>query len=204
MFFDFDGTLVESLDLKVAAFRTLYAPFGREIEDKAVAYYRANTGISRSVRIRRCHRDLLGEDIAPEELQRLSDRFGALVEDQVVACDMVPGALAFLERHRGVIPLFIASATPQEELERIVQRRNMAAFFTDIFGSPPDKTAILHDIIATHWFDPAAVVMVGDGRSDYEAAAANGLRFVGRVPAGEASVFPPGTTTIADLRDLVV
>lgn len=202
VFLDFDGTLVESLDLKVAAFRTLYAPFGRQIEDKAAAYYRANTGISRFVRIRRCHRDLLGEDIAADELQRLSDRFGRLVEDKVVACDAVPGALAFLDRYRGVLPLFIASATPQAELERIVERRRMAAYFTDIVGSPPDKTAILHDVIATHWFDPAAVVMIGDGRSDFDAAAANGVRFIGRVPRGETGVFPPGTTTVADLRGL--
>jgi phosphoglycolate phosphatase-like HAD superfamily hydrolase len=200
--FDFDGTLVESLVVKVEAFRKLYAPFGKAVEERAVAHYRARTGVSRLDRIRHCHRELLGETPSAEVVQQISDRFGELVEDRVVASAWVAGAEAFLTRYCGVLPLFVVSATPQAELDRILARRRMDHYFADVFGSPPDKTTILHEIVATHWLAPETVVMVGDGRADHDAAAANGVRFVGRVPPGEADPFPAGTAVIPDLGGL--
>jgi phosphoglycolate phosphatase-like HAD superfamily hydrolase len=199
---DFDGTLVESLAVKIEAFRKLYAPFGSEVEERAVAHYRAHTGVSRLERIRHCHRELLGAEPSDAVVKQISDRFGELVEDRVVASAWVPGAEAFLAAYCGVLPLFVVSATPQAELDRIVARRGMDRYFVDIFGSPPDKMAILHEIIATHWLAPETVVMVGDGRADHDAAAANGVRFVGRVPPGEPDPFPPATARIADLAGL--
>ena len=44
--------------------------------------------------------------------------------------------------------------------------------------------------------------MVGDAIADHEAAAAHGLAFVGRVPAGRSSPFPAGTRLVADMAAL--
>ncbi len=199
---DFDGTLVESLPIKLEAFRALYAPYGREVAERAVAHYHANTGVSRLVRIRHCHEELLGETPSEAVVGRLSELFGTMVEDRVVACDWVAGAEAFLERHAGTLPLFLVSATPQAELERILERRRIDHYFTDILGSPPDKIALVHEIVSTHWHPPERLVMVGDGRADLDAAAANGVRFLGRVPPGQANPFPDGTPIVADLTGL--
>lgn len=199
LFFDFDGTLVESLDAKSTAFRQLYAPFGDAIADQAVAHYRAHTGVPRGVRIRQCHEMLLGRTPGDREVQQLSDQFGAMVEDQVIAADWVPGAESFLWGHAGEPPLFIVSATPQAELDRIVEARDMAHYFQEVFGSPPDKAQTLHDVLSTFWIDRARALLVGDGLADLEAAQAAGIRFVGRVRPGDADPFPPKTTRIPDL-----
>ncbi len=200
--FDFDGTLVESLDVKVAAFRALYAPFGEAIADQAAAHYRAHTGVPRRERFGFCHRTLLGRELGEKESRLLSEQFGAMVEDQVIASPWVPGAKAFLDGHSGAYPLFLVSATPQAELDRIVAARGMGDYFEDTFGSPPDKTAILHEVLSINWFDRARVVMVGDGRAGADAAVANGTRFIGRQAPGQAADFPPGTPVLSDLVDL--
>lgn len=200
--FDFDGTLVESLDVKIAAFSSLYAPYGKAVEQAAVEHYRAHTGVSRIERIRHCHQHILGEEPSEATVNQLSDAFGAVVEDKVVHCPWVTGAREFLDAHHGTLSLFIASATPQQELQRIVNRRGMGHFFTAVFGSPPDKTTVIREIVATHQFEPAEVVMVGDGRADYDAAVATGVRFVGRTPPNHPDPFPQGAVVIADLSAL--
>ncbi|TVR81123.1 MAG: HAD family hydrolase [Rhodospirillales bacterium] len=200
--FDFDGTLVETMDLKTAAFRSLYAPHGEAVQDAAAERYLASAGTSRLDRIRACHQALLGESPSDSVVRQLSDLFGSMVEDKVVAAPWVPGADTFLAEYAGKLTLFIVSATPQQELERILDRRGMTDAFAAIVGSPPDKLTLIHDIISTFWLAPETILMVGDGRADYEAANANGVRFVGRVRDGHPDPFPPGTATIRDLSEL--
>lgn len=202
LLFDFDGTLVESMDVKAEAFRALYAPFGDAIADAAVDYYRTHAGVPRSLRFTACHERFLDRTPPDREVEQLGAQFGAMVEAQVIAADWVPGAREFLEQKAGQVPLFLVSATPQAELDRIVEARGMDAFFADILGSPPAKMALVHDLLSAHWFDRARVVMVGDGRADLEAAHAAGVRFVGRVRPGDADPFPPDVTRMADLKGL--
>jgi phosphoglycolate phosphatase-like HAD superfamily hydrolase len=202
IFFDFDGVLVESMEVKIEAFRSLYAPYGREIEEKAFAHYLANTGINRGIRITECHRAFLGRELSEAEVRTLSNRFGELVEDRVVACAWVPGARAVLERWSGKLPLFLVSATPNAELARILERRGMTRYFTSVHGSPPDKITVIGRLLEEHGWSGEQVLMVGDGPPDYRAAAANGVAFVGRLHQGYPNPFPDEVRTINDLKEL--
>jgi len=202
IFFDFDGVIVESLDVKIEAFRQLYAPYGPSVVKQAIDHYVHQTGVPRLFRFLHCHKHLLGQYLTDAEAQALSDRFGAMVEDLVVACDGVLGAREFLEAFADRIPCFVVSATPDAELKRILQRRGMADFFAEAYGSPPDKPEVLSRILAARGWPAAETVMVGDGLADYRAATANGIRFIGRTHASWENPFPEGTVTIDDLSTL--
>ncbi len=204
IFFDFDGVLVESMQVKIDAFRSLYAPYGRDIEEKALAHYLANTGINRGIRITECHRAFLGRELAEAEVRSLSDRFGELVEDRVVACEWVPGARAVLEHWYRRLPLFLVSATPNEELARILEHRGMTHYFASVHGSPPDKITVIGRLLEEHGWTGDQVLMVGDGPPDHRAAAANGVAFVGRLHQGYPNPFPDGVRTINDLNELTL
>ena len=204
IFFDFDGVLVESMQVKIEAFRSLYAPYGRDIEEKALAHYLANTGIARGIRITECHRAFLGREPSEAEVRALSDRFGELVEDRVVACAWVPGAKEVLERWYRRLPLFVVSATPNAELARILERRGMAHYFAAVHGSPPDKITVIGRLLQEHGWSGDRVLMVGDGPPDHRAAAANGVAFVGRLHQGYPNPFPNGTRTINNLKELKI
>lgn len=198
--FDFDGVIVESSEIKTAAFRTLYRPFGQAVEAAAVAHHTANGGISRRKKIRYIHREHLGIVLESAELDRLCELFSALVEDAVVAAPLVAGADALLARLSGQMPLFVVSGTPHPELVRIVARRGLDDAFTAVHGSPPEKPPIIRELLARHRLAAEDVLFIGDALTDWRAAAETGVRFLGRVPPGGANPFPPGVPIVADLR----
>jgi len=202
IFFDFDGVLVESLDVKVEAFRKLYAPHGALVERQAVDYYVREAGVPRLRRFRHCHKHLLGQELTNDEVQALSDQFADMVEDLVVVCDGVPGAQEFLEAFSATIPCFVVSATPDAELKRILRRRRINHFFVAAYGSPPNKSETIAEVLAARRQSAADTVMVGDGLADYRAATKNGIRFIGRTHKRWRNPFPEGTVAIDDLRDL--
>ena len=200
--FDFDGVIVESEEIKTRAFMVLYREHGPEVVAAAVAHHRANGGISRRKKIRWCHRTHLGIELDAPELDRLCERFSALVEDEVVACDWVAGAEQALRALHGRLPLFVVSGTPHDELCRIFARRQLSQWFVEVWGSPRGKPEIIEDILSRHPFERDRVLFVGDSAADLRAASATGLRFLGRCADGRPSPFPDGTPTIPDLTGL--
>ena len=203
-FFDFDGVILESAEIKGRAFRALYQEHGRRVAEAAVAHHEALGGISRRKKIRHCHSRLLGITLSAEELDALGRRFSMLLEDAVVACDWVPGIEALLERHCRRLAMFVVSRMPETELRRVVSRRGMAGYFRSVRGAPPEKVPIIRTLLQDHDLLPGRVLLIGDQISDCEAARATGLHFIGRVACGQRSPFPAGTRVVSDLTRLTL
>lgn len=204
VFFDFDGVLAESLDIKIRAFTELYKEYGPEVLERVLAHNREHGGVSRIQKIRYCHRELLGVQLEPEELMALGRRFSELVVDAVVASDWVDGARELLDGLVGRLPLFVVSGTPEPELHEIIERRGMVDYFVVARGSPPDKVTVINELLDAHDLPAERVLFVGDAMTDYDAAQATGLRFLGRVPPGEENPFPPATAIVPDLAGLTL
>jgi len=201
--FDFDGVLVESLDIKGRAFAVLYRAYGDQIVQEVVAFHQSHGGVSRFEKIRHFESVLLGLPATQDKIQEKADAFSRLVEDEVVSCSEVSGAtdlLRFLSNH---LPCFVASATPEQELRRIVQRRGWNEYFSGIFGAPVSKQSILSNIVSTTHSPADTVLMVGDALVDYEAASLAGVRFVGRVQTLARSPFPSQVPLVKDMRELL-
>jgi phosphoglycolate phosphatase-like HAD superfamily hydrolase len=196
--FDFDGVLVESVDVKTRAFAALYDPHGTDVVEQVVAWHLAHGGVSRYEKFRHFHRAFLGRTLAPAEETELGERFSALVEEAVIVADWVPGAREFLEGWRARAPLFVASGTPEEELVRIIERRGMGHFFAGVAGAPRKKGAILRDFLERSGVSPDRMLMVGDAMTDYDGSTEAGVPFLGIAPAG-ANPFPPGVPVLPDL-----
>ncbi len=179
--FDFDGVIVESVDVKTKAFAALYVEYGDRIVEQVKAYHLLHGGISRFEKFRYYHQVLLGKPLSPEEEIQLGDRFSEYVEDAVVNSSYVTGAYEFLEKYHRSIPMFVASGTPDAELKRIISRRQIQHCFKSVHGSPAKKGEIILGIVKKYGFAPECVWMIGDAISDYEGAIAAGVKFIGRV-----------------------
>lgn len=199
VFFDFDGVIADSVDVKTAAFAGLYVEHGPDIMAKVEAYHLAHLGMTRFQKIAYFQRELVAGPTDERTIARLAARFGSDVKERVVSCAEIPGARRTLEELNERLPLFVISATPDEELIEILTARGIEHFFTSAHGASRNKPDTLAHLIATHRFDPGSCVMVGDAMADFSAAAKNGVRFVGVVSPGRPSVFPAGTETIPDL-----
>lgn len=197
---DFDGVVLESVDVKTRAFEALFLEESAEAAAKVVAYHEANGGISRFEKFRWAYREVLRRPLSPEKEKALGDRFNVLVEEAVTAAAWVPGAREFIAEWSARLPLFVASGTPQEELRRVVKRRSLAPSFRGVYGSPRGKAEILRSIAADLSCPTSRLAMVGDAINDLEGARAAGTLFVGRVRGSYR--FPAGTATVPDLTVL--
>lgn len=167
IFFDFDGVLVESAEIKTVAFRALYQDSTEAVQDAVVAHHLAHEGISRLEKIRYCHREFLGIDLNDDALGQLAGRYSALVKDAVVDCEGVPGALDFLRVENGKRPIFVVSGTPEPELRDIIERRGMQDYFTAVHGSPRHKGPIITDLLLEYALEGPSCLLVGDAMTDY-------------------------------------
>jgi phosphoglycolate phosphatase-like HAD superfamily hydrolase len=199
--FDFDGVIVESVNVKTDAFREMFANESEHLP-AILAFHLANGGMSRFTKFEIIYRDFLQRSLSPQESEDLGKHFSELVKEKVVASPYVPGALEFIEKYASSTPLFIASGTPHNELVEILSRRNLDGFFCEAHGTPRTKTEIIQDILERHDMTPIEMPFIGDAMNDYKAAVQIGLSFYGRVSLGAVNPFPSDIPVFPDLTEL--
>lgn len=201
--FDFDGVILESVEVKTRAFAELFSDCPQQV-DEIVSFHLANGGMNRFNKFEHIYRNILHRPLEPATRQRLGERFAELVFDQVCNAPFVAGAEEFLNRYCRRLPLFVVSATPQDELRAIITARNMEPFFAGVLGAPTSKADNIRTIMADSRFQPAELLFVGDALADYEGARATGVPFVGRLHRGQNDPFPQLSTDhkINDLHSL--
>ena len=199
--FDFDGVILDSVDIKTKAFARLFEDHEPGVVRQVVAHHLANGGVSRFRKFQHIYENILHTPMPEGESERLGERFSALVFDEVVKAAWIPGAPEFLGENHTRYRCFVASGTPQEELERIVKLRDLEKYFAGIFGSPATKEEITRGIFAKEGLRNSEVLFVGDALTDFNAAKACDVRFVG-IASGGSDPFPAGTLVLPDLRGL--
>lgn len=199
--FDFDGVIVESVNVKTEAFAALYEPYGEEIVRQVMEHHREHGGVSRFEKFRHYHGEFLGMQLHENDVDELARRFSDIVEERVIAAPYVEGAPEVLERFYALVPLFVASGTPETELVRIVEKRDLCRFFQGVYGSPKRKADIIRSILDRYGLTAADTLMVGDAMTDYLAAKETGLRFVGRLNDAHGG-FPDDVPVIPTLHEL--
>lgn len=201
--FDFDGVLVESVDIKTKAFAKLFEYEENVIIKEIVDYHLKNTGVSRFDKFRYIYKEILKKPLTDVDFQNLCNRFSLLVVDEVVDAPFVKGAKEFLENYSSIYDCYVASATPQEEMEKIVKRRQMSRYFKGIYGAPKKKADVVRTILFTYDLKPDNVIYIGDAISDYEAAKENNVAFIVRITHNNNLLFKTvNCTKIQDLQNL--
>jgi HAD superfamily hydrolase (TIGR01549 family) len=190
------------VDTKTRAFRELFS-FRPDHVDEIVDYHKRNTGVSRFDKFRYIYREILDEPLTDRQFTWLSERYAELVVDGVIASPFVRGAEEFLREYSGRIPLFVVSASPQEELEGIVRRRGLSSCFRRVYGAPTRKPDAIRAILAEAGCDPSRTLFIGDALNDMGAAKEAGVRFIGRQPPDDPDRFRDVAGVEAVIPDLV-
>jgi len=170
IFFDFDGVIAESVDVKTEAFFEMYLPYGKKVAEKVKQHHIQNGGMSRFEKFKFYNTNFLNKKISEEEIQILAQMFSTLVLDKVINAPLVPGVLQFLEKNNEYCEYYLISGTPTEELNRIAQLRNLSQYFIECLGSPNDKTFWLERILEKKQYNTNNCLFVGDATADYQAA----------------------------------
>ena len=195
VFFDFDGVIADSTDIKVRAFAELFAEHGPAVQEAVVRFHMDNGGMPRHLKLRHCCERIAGIAVDADLLDRLGQRFAGMVFAGVIAAPLMPGVMQTLRQlEREQIPAVVVSATPHVEMNRVAERKGLRGYFLEVHGSPRSKTEIVADVLRRFDCTPRRCLFVGDALADLRAARETGLHFLGIVPFGKASLFPDGTT----------
>ncbi len=169
--------LIDSLHVKAEAFAAVFAD-RPDLHDVITAHHLAHGGVTRRVKLAHYFTLAHGEAPTDAELSQRTAAFAEAVEAGVIAAPEIVGATETLEAWSFRVPLHAVSATPGDELVRILTARGIAKFFQSIHGWPPAKDEAVSALVSSFGYRPRAVVLVGDSSHDLQAARQSGLRFI--------------------------
>lgn len=203
-FFDFDGVLADSVEVKTKAFSKLFEKYGPDIQAKVVAHHRSHGGMTRSDKFCYYYKELLDKPLSESDLHDLCERFARLVVDDVVNSPEIPGATEFLKKNNSFTSCFVVSATPESEIREIVRRRGLNSYFIEVLGAPVTKSCHLKTLLRKYMLPPNKCLFFGDAKSDYCAAKACGVNFIGILPDQDAPLLKvaPDVSWARNFKDL--
>lgn len=194
--FDFDGVLVNSEPVHLRATQDALAPRGITLSRET--YYDQYVGYDDVGMFKALARDL-GLDWCSDDLQELlvakALRFETL---EATGTMLVPGAAECVRRMAAVAPLAIASGARRPEIERILKRVGLDAYFRIIvasgdteFSKPaPDPYVAAAAALRAQ---PRHTVAIEDTAAGLASAKAAGLRAI-----GVTTTFPAAKLQLAD------
>lgn len=178
-FFDFDGVIVDSLDIKAQAFGELFKDYGEDIVRKVVDYHLDNEGVSRYEKFKYYYKNILNREITHGTIEDLDKKYSHIVVEKVVKAPFIKGVMDFVKKLNGSRKeCFLISATPQEEIRSITKLKRIDKFFKEIVGSPRRKSENLRYLLNKFNIKNNESIYFGDAKSDYEAARENNIDFI--------------------------
>ena len=177
LFWDFDGVIKESVDVKTKAFQELFVEYGTEVTEKIRVHHEATGGMSRFEKFP-IYMEFANIKATDEKIKRLCEKFSDLVLDGVVNSPWIPGAETFIRSNTNQQIFIVVSATPTEELLEIIERLNLRSSFESIFGAPTSKAEAIRTSLNRLSISAADAVMIGDASADLEAASLNKVPFI--------------------------
>ena len=169
VFWDFDGVIKDSVEVKTNAFRELFRSFGEEVMDKVTMHHVNNGGMSRFKKIP-IYLSYAGIEPTENMIKEFTNQFAILVEDAVVNSNWVPGVLPVITNCKKNQHFVLVTATPQDEIERILTRLNIKSLFSNIFGSPITKSDAINVCLKMYNVNSKKTIMIGDSIADFEAS----------------------------------
>lgn len=188
VFWDFDGVVKDSVEVKTRAFVQLFEPFGAEIAERVRDHHEAHGGMSRLNKIP-LYLEWAGESPTSTLVDEYCRRFSQLSLQGVIDSPWVLGVEKLLRENPYSQSFVLVTATPHGEIEEVLAALNLRSCFMDVFGAPTSKKEAISATLAVRKLDPGLCLMIGDAKADFEAAQANKVPFLLRRHSTNGRVF---------------
>jgi len=206
--FDFDGTLVDSNDIKRETFFAVAHPWDSAGEVVAEVFKRwpAADRYKKTYKIAEglISKGLLSKDSSVQEwASRLANEYTEQCENSIGSCAEIAGATQVLNElsEKGFL-LFVNSATPVEPLRKLLKLRNWAHFFQSVYGAEACKADNLKQIASKTGVNQNEIVHVGDQADDLLATQQFGCHFVAMADGNTRPVAKTSPLVVQKLSEL--
>jgi len=119
-----------------------------------------------------------GEATTTENTQNFCDRFSDMVVQAVIDAAWVPGVREYLQANYTDQHFVLVTATPQEEMQQILDSLGIAHYFREVYGAPMPKATAIRDVLQRLQCPPEHALAVGDSETDLNAAELNNVPFM--------------------------
>jgi phosphoglycolate phosphatase-like HAD superfamily hydrolase len=194
VFWDFDGVIKESVEVKTHAYFQLFEPFGSVVAEKVRKHHELNGGMSRfdKMPIYLQWADLESNQYTVIEY---CEQFSKRVIQAVIDAPWVAGVENYLRSNTNQQIFVLVSATPQDELEHILHVLDLTKCFAEVYGAPIPKRDAIGKTLLASGLDTRDCLMIGDAQADLDAAEANQVPFLLRKHVSNTNVFSAYTGT---------
>lgn len=178
IFWDFDGVIKDSVEIKSNAYEDLFLRWGKLVSDKVRDHHRLNGGMSRFDKIP-LYLSWTNESVNEVLINKLCNDFSNLVKFKVINSPWVPGVVELLNNlYSSGHNCFIVTATPQDEIIEILHELRLHSLFKEVIGAPTNKSDAIELIIEKYKILKDNAVMLGDSKTDMIAARNNNIDFI--------------------------
>jgi len=202
IFWDFDGVIKDSIDIKTQAFFQLFEPFGPVVAEKVREHHEAHGGMSRFEKLP-IYLEWAGLEPNQSTVSEYCERFSRRVLQGVIDASWVAGVERYLRNNSNQQTFFVVSATPQDELEHILNVLDLTKCFAEVYGAPTPKRDAIGKTLLARELDARDCLMIGDAQADLDAAVANQVPFLLRRHRSNTKVFATYTgSSVEDFTTL--
>jgi phosphoglycolate phosphatase-like HAD superfamily hydrolase len=202
VFWDFDGVIKESVEVKTQAYLRLFEPFGSVVTEKVRQHHEANGGMSRFDKLP-IYLQWAGLEPNQSTVSVYCEQFTQRVLKGVIDAPWVPGVERYLRNNSNQQTFILVSATPKDELEHILQLLDLTECFAEVYGAPISKRDAIGKTLLARGLDAQDCLMIGDAQADLDAAVASQVPFLLRRHSSNTNVFAAYTgTSVEDFTTL--
>jgi len=166
---DFDGVVVDSNNIKSEAFIRLFESYEDKIKEIKI-FQKENESLSRFVKFEHIAKNILMSEMPEKVVSEWLKKYSDLTIENVCKCNEIIGALDFINYFQKIMPVYLISATPLDDLNIIIDERGYRNLFKKIYGSPLKKQDALKEIINSERINHTEIIYIGDSQSDFVAA----------------------------------
>ena len=174
--FDYDGVILNSVEIKNEAFKELVKDYDYQIKKKFVKFHLENLGVSRYKKFKFLKNILLKKK-SNNNYEKIEKKFEKILKKNLKKATLISGVRLFLSRNKD-LNLFISSGTPEKELKKNCKKKGITNFFIEILGSPMTKKQHILYLKKKYKINKNNTLFFGDSFTDYDAANKYKLNFI--------------------------
>ncbi|EAI2873414.1 TPA: HAD family hydrolase [Campylobacter jejuni] len=186
--FDFDGVILDSVELKTQAFAELFKEFPEDKVQELIEFHVQNGGISRYYKIQYFFENILYEEISNNDILKYAKAYSRLTKDKL--CNpkfIIKETFDFIQKKQHFYNMHIASGADEKDLLEICEKLNLIQYFSSIHGSPTKKVILVQDILLNNNYKNKETILIGDSINDFEVALRNNIYFYGYIKNSKES-----------------
>lgn len=181
IFWDFDGVIKDTIDVKGNIFYNLFKNYGKNLAKKVIDHHKENGGMSRKDKFK-IYLEWVGLSGAlDDKVNQLCEEFSIMSIDEVINSEWVPGVEGYLKNNYNKQIFILISAIPDLDLNCILTKLKIDKCFERVYGSLTPKYKAIKESLTDLNLPSNSALMIGDSMGDYEAALVNNVDFLLRL-----------------------